>query len=308
MNIGSIIKAFLGALLNLLKLSLYLLIPFSIILFILILCILYQYWKHRIVEGIKPKKKIIRKYFTYKGKNYFIDIPRFYKPKKKESFFHKIFVSFPKQLTYDFLSQDPNDFSEFGIYMVVGEQGSGKSMTAIYLMEKWRELYPNLKVYTNMGYKHEDGELNHWKELISRKNGTFGIVNVIDDLKAWWSNRDSGKLPPEVMGEICQQRKQKKALIGTIQVFSECPKELRSQTHFIYVPKTYLNCLTIVRKTKAKYYDPEKDKFKKYFGTFFYIHNKRLRDCYDTYKKIEKYKDVEFDVSPHWVSDKNVNS
>ena len=308
MNIGSIFSALLKGVLSILKIALYLIIPLVILLIIFILILIFNYWKYRFVDGIKPKGRFTRKYFTYKGKKYYIDIPRFDKPKKKESTIHKLFISFPKQLSHDFLSQDPNDFDKFGIYMIVGEQGSGKSMTAIYLIEQWREMYPNLRVYTNMGYVYEDGELSHWKQLIERKNGKFGVINVIDDIQPWWSNKDSGKLPPEVMGEICQQRKQKKALIGTIQVFSECPKELRIQTHFIYVPKTYLGCLTIVRRTKAKDYDPDKDRFKKYYGTFFFVHNEHLRSCYDTYKKIEKYKDVEFDVSPYWSSDKNVDS
>ena len=145
-----------------------------------------------------------------------------------------------------------------------------------------------------MGYKYENNELFSWKQLITITNGKYGVINVIDDLKAWWSNKDSKDLPPEVLAEICQQRKQRKAIIGTIQVFSEAPKPLRSQTHYVYVPITIAGCLTIVRMTKAKYYDSENDRFKRYCGFFIYVHNKRLRNAYDTYKKIEKYKDTDF--------------
>lgn len=235
----------------------------------------------------------------YQEKPYVLERP-YADNRKKDSFMKKLFVQFPKQLAYDRLTLDPNAFGEYGIHMVVGDQGSGKSMTVVYLIEEWKRRWPRLKVYTNMGYRYENDSLDYWQQLITRKNGIYGIVNVIDDLKAWWSNRDSKDLPPEVLGEICQQRKQKKAIIGTIQVYSEAPKPLRSQTHFIYVPKTILGCLTIVRITKRQYYDDEKDTFKKYCGTFFFAHTKRLREAYDTYKKIEKYKDIEFSSSPYF--------
>lgn len=213
---------------------------------------------------------------------------------KEPGFLKKIFILFPRQLAYDTLTKDPNDFGEFGIHIIIGEQGSGKSMTAIYLMEKWKRRYPNVKIFTNMGYKYEDAELSHWKQLITNNNGKMGVINVIDDLKAWWSNKDSKDLPPEVLSEICQQRKQRKAIIGTIQVFSEAPKPLRSQTHYIYVPITIFGCLTIVRMTKKQYYDSENDRFKRFCGFFVFVHNQHLRSSYDTYKKIEKYKDTEF--------------
>lgn len=159
MNFGTIISSLLKGILSILKMALYLIIPLVILIFIFILILIFYYWKYRVVDGIKPKRRFTRKYFTYKGKNYYIDIPRLDKSKKKESAIHKLFVSFPKQLAHDFISQNPNEFDKFGIYMIVGEQGSGKSMTAIYLMEQWREMYPNLRVYTNMGYLYEDGDL-----------------------------------------------------------------------------------------------------------------------------------------------------
>ena len=282
MDFKLIIKSIVSGLIGLFKMFLPIIYLILLLIFIIvlvyILCILY----YRIFKKMKFKKS------QFPGEK-----------EKEPSLLKKIFFLFPKQLAYDTINKDPDEFNEFGIHIVVGEQGSGKSMTAIYLLEMWRKKYPLMQCYTNMGYKYEDDELTHWKELIERKNGKYGIANVIDDLKAWWSNKDSKDLPPEVLAELCQQRKQRKAIIGTIQVFSEAPKPIRSQTHYVYVPITVAGCLTIVRKTKAKYYDSENDRFKRYCGFFIFVHNKRLRNAYDTYKKIEKYKDTEF-ATPEW--------
>lgn len=268
-------KSLFNGLLTLLKSLSFLLVPIIIAFIVFILSCIYFYIKHRFIEGIKPIVSDI-------------------KLEKKKNIFQTLFIDFPKQLTYDILNRDPYAFCEYGIHMVTGEQGSGKTMTVVYLLQEWAKRYLKMKVYTNMAYKYEDGPLDHWKELIERNNDKYGVVNVIDEIKTWWSNKESKDVPTEMLAEICQQRKQKKALIGTVQVFSELAKPFRSQTHFIYVPKTILGCLTFVRISKAKYYDETTDSFRRYCGFFIFAHTKKLREAYDTYKKIEKYKDMEF--------------
>lgn len=276
-----LLKSLMLAFFSLFKMCTIFIIPIILIIIFLIIMIFINYINFRYVKHIKPKVS---------------DVPK----AKKVGFFKNLFILFPRQLAYDVLTQDPNAFGEFGIYMVVGEQGSGKTMTVVKLLQDWKCKYPKMQIYTNMSYKYEDGQLEHWKDLLEHNNGIYGIVNVIDEIKTWWSNKESKDLPPEILGEICQQRKQKKAIIGTVQVFSELAKPFRSQTHFVYEPHTFLGCLTIVFKTKAKWYNSEKDKFRKYCGFFIFAHTKKLREAYDTYKKIEKYKDQEFEYSRYF--------
>lgn len=281
MDYGIILNGFFDAFLSLVKFFGVLFIPIIFIIIIILILIIINYINFRYVKHITPIKSEI-------------------KPQKTSGLFKNIFVLFPRQLAYDLLTQDPNDFDEFGIHMVVGEQGSGKTITVVKLLDNWRKKYPKMEIYTNMAYKYETGALEHWQDLLEHNNGKFGVVNVIDEIKTWWSNRESKDLPPELLGEICQQRKQKKATIGTVQVFSELAKPFRSQTHFIYQPKTFLGCLTIVFKSKAKWYDSETDSFRKYCGFFVFAHTKELREAYDTFKKIEKYKEMEFAYSPYF--------
>lgn len=273
-DFGVFFKILIQVFFSLLKGVSFILIPIGIALIIVIINSFREYLRLRFIEKIKPKKGLPRQ--------------------KKTSLFKHICILWPKQLAYDFLTQDPNAFDKFGIHIFVGPQGSGKTMTAIYLLQEWQKQYPKMQVYTNLAYKFETGELEHWQELIDRENGIYGIVNVIDEMKTWWSNKDSKDVPAEMLGEISQQRKQKKAIFGTVQVFSELAKPLRSQTHYIYVPYTFMNSLTIVFKAKAKDYDVENDRFKKFRGFFIFAHTRELRDSYDTYKRIQKYKEQEF--------------
>ena len=213
---------------------------------------------------------------------------------KEDSVFRRLFVQLPEILARDKLYADPNRFQEYGIHLIEGRQGSGKTMTAVYLLRKWEKHYPKMKVYTNFQYDHKDGHLQTFDDLINSENGIYGVANVLDEIQTWLSSVDSKNVPPEMLAEISQQRKQTKAIIGTVQVFGRVAKPLREQAHFIYSPKTFLGCLTIVRMAYPDDYDPEKNKFKRHHGFFFFVHTKELRECYDTYEKINRYKETTF--------------
>lgn len=257
-----------------------LMLPVLFFIIILIFMILFYY-----IYFVKIKK--IKKIKTDVNFNKYKDF----------NFFNKIFNQFPRQLVYDFLTRNPFDFQEYGIHMICGEQGSGKTITAVWLLQKWKKQYSKLKIFSNSALNFEDGELDHWKELLTNNNGTYGVVNFIDEIHTWFSSNESKELPPEILGEISQQRKQRKAIVGTAQVFGKIAKPLREQTHFVYRPHTFFGCITFVRMANANSYDTEKDKFKKGKGFFFFIHTKELREAYDTYKRISRYHEKNFSRS-----------
>lgn len=232
-------------------------------------------------------------YISYKIKGY--KMPDNLSTYKKPSFLKRIFVDFPKQFWLDQFNRKEGEFNEFGVHLFCGEQGSGKTTAVVDLLaNKWQKMYPKLKVYTNMDYKYQNGEISHWKDLVSNSNGIYGVVNVIDEIQNWFNSLQSKDFPPEMMLEITQQRKQRKVILGTAQVFGRVAKPIREQTSFVYLPKTFFGCFTIVRVSKPIYYDETTFEFKKYIKTYFFIHNPFIRNSFDTYKKIEKYKDEGF--------------
>lgn len=282
LNFTMIIKTLGKALLNIIMTLLKLTIPiiFLIVLFILIVLCFYIYYRY--VKKIKP----------IKSDNSII---------KKDGFFKKIFWLLPQRLVLDYLYQDPTDFAEFGIHLICGPQGSGKTMTMVYLLKEWQRKYPLLKVYSNFSYSEENGELKHWRDLIIKENGKKGVANAIDEIQTWFSSGDSKDIDPAFLAEISQQRKQKKATLGTAQVFSRCAKPLREQAHFVYLPYTFMNNLVVVFKTKTDYWNNEKQKFTKYVGFFFFVQTEKLRESYDTFKKIERWKEEDYISNANFV-------
>lgn len=221
-------------------------------------------------------------------------LPKGPKPYKYPSKFCRLVIQFPNRFIKDRFERDPYDFGEYGLHMFCGEQGSGKTTSVVHKLLELQAKYPKCKVRTNMNYKYEDEPLGDWKSLVSNENGIYGQVEVIDEIQTWFSSLDSKNFPPEMITEISQQRKQKKMLIGTAQVFGRIAKPIREQTTFVYLPMTLFGCLTIVRVSKPRFYDEETQTFKRFIKTYFYIHTDQIRNAFDTYLKIEKYKETGF--------------
>ena len=217
-------------------------------------------------------------------------------PAKKVSFFRKVFFKFPYQFWIDRINATPGEFQEYGLHLFCGEQGSGKTTAVVELLQRMSAKYPQLKIRTNFHYSAENSPLGDWKDLVKNQNGIYGQIEVIDEIQTWFNSNQSRNFPVEMLTEISQQRKQRKMLVGTAQVFSRVAKPIREQTTFVYLPMTLLGCLTIVRVSKPQFYDDEKIRFKKFIKTYFFVHDDKIRNAFDTYKKIEGMSESGFSV------------
>lgn len=205
------------------------------------------------------------------------------------SIFNRLFIQFPKTFVNDLFNRNPDYFKPYGVHMVAGKQGAGKTVTVTYLLLKYKDMYPNVRIKTNFNYRYEDGAIGHWNDLVNSNNGVLGEIDVLDEIQNWFSSNQSKDFPPEMLTEITQQRKQRKMILCTSQVFSRVSKPIREQVFFLYEPFTLFGCLTFVRKYEPviSAVDGLADK-KKLKGLFFFVHTKRIRESFDTYQKVEK--------------------
>lgn len=271
-----------------LKLFLILFFPVLALFVVLIVIIVFHFLYHRIVL----KKRLKKRVSTY----------------VERSFIKKVFVDFPKRFVEDLYNLDPNEFTGYGLWLYCGYQGTGKTLSVVHDLIKYKKMFPNLKIRTNMDYKFQDGEITCGDDLLNNNNGVYGQIEVIDEIQSWYSSLQSKNFPPHLIEEICQQRKQRKMIIGTAQVYSRVAKPLREVCAYVVCPKTYFGCITICRVTKPQFWNDEKQEFTKFIRSYFFIHNDEIRNAYDTYKKIEKMKKAGFrDITPNDLEDKNVN-
>lgn len=206
----------------------------------------------------------------------------------KENFFKKLFWDFPKQFIYDRFTQNPDRFSDTGIVIFEGEQGSGKTIGAVeYCFRECRK-YPLARFSSNIIINGQHSCLKSLNDIINTNNGIYGQLNLVDEVQNWLNSNESKDVPVEFIGEICQQRKQAKTIVGTTQRFNRMSKQLRQETTLLMRPITVLGCLTIVRKYKPNVDADGVVKKARLLGVYFFVHNPELREAYDTYAKVKR--------------------
>lgn len=209
-------------------------------------------------------------------------------PLKKPNFLYQLFVAFPRRYAKDMLKREPDFFRYQGLHIFCGEQGSGKTIALVEFMMRMQKEYPEAKIMTNFGYLKQNTELVHWKQLLDYKNGFKGVIVGIDELQNWFSSNESANFPVEMLEVVTQNRKNRRVILGTSQVFTRLAKPIREQATLIYEPITLLGCLTIVRVKKPILDAVGNIIEKKSRGWYFFVHTDELREAYDTYKVIER--------------------
>lgn len=213
---------------------------------------------------------------------------------KKESFIKRLFYKLPKMYVDDIFERDPDFFKYQGCIIFEGRQGAGKTIGMVEFARRMQQEYPEALCTTNLGYKNENEELKDWRFLINYKNGIKGVIVCIDELQNWFSSMDSKNFPPDMLEIITQNRKNRRIILGTSQNFYLLAKAIRSQATEVRRCTTLLGALTIVRRFEP-ILDSEGNvmEFKKR-GCYFFVHDKELRESYDTYKVIKRLSKVGF--------------
>lgn len=223
-------------------------------------------------------------YFKKKGKK--INKGNFVR-KKKRSVLMRLLVDFPRQYMLDNINRPPDFFRYQGLIIYEGRQGSGKTSTMVRDTLEIKREFPKCKIISNLAMNGEDESLKHWRQLVNYKNGTLGIVAVMDELQNWFSSNQSKDFPPEMLSVITQNRKNRRVIFGTAQSFHLLAKSIRSQCIEVRKCVTLFGCITFVmRKEPILDSDGNVSEWKSR-GIYFYVHNEELRNAYDTWKVID---------------------
>lgn len=204
---------------------------------------------------------------------------------KNRGILYQLFIQVPRRYVLDMMQREPGYFYPRGIHMFCGEQGCGKTISAVQMILAIQKRYPNCKTITNFGLASEDTELKEWQQLLTYTNGHQGVVVGIDEIQNWFMS-GRNQLPEEMLEVATQNRKNNRIICCTAQVFTRVSKGLREQVTMLYQPHTYLGCFTIVFHRKPVF-DSEGNVIElKFKGFHSFVHTDELRNAYDTYKVI----------------------
>lgn len=146
--------------------------------------------------------------------------------------------------------------------------------------------------------------INCIKEL---ENGEEGVLYLIDEIHLEFNSLESKNIPIDVMVEVSQQRKQRKHIVGTSQVYMRMAKPLREQIKEVVICRNFFKFIQYNRLVDGETSHEEDGKL--CFDTVkrvFWFHSRDLYSSYDTYKKMKRYRTEWKGVQAANIYDSNV--
>ena len=206
---------------------------------------------------------------------------------KRPSALYALFIQFPRQYVRDYFSRNPEYFRYQGLIVFTGRQGSGKTVALVEQTLKWQQEYPKAKVISNLNYQYQDNELTNWTQLVDYANGIQGVIVQMDELQNWFSSNQSKNFPPEFLEVITQNRKNRRVILGTSQVFTRLSKPLREQCTEVRKCFTFFGCVTLVLRKEPVLDSAGEVLEYRNRGFYWFVHTQQIREAYDTYHVIE---------------------
>jgi len=228
--------------------------------------------------------------------------------------------------------RDSDFFWPTGTQVYVGRQGSGKTVSAVKHLLDLKKRYPKAIVVSNIQLNRV--QARHFKTkkelqevlsgidprkqyiafdemeqlqlaLVGVNNQKYGVIYIIDEIHTYFNALDSKNIPMYVFTEISQQRKQRKLIVGTSQLFLRMAKPFREQCDNLIICSTLFGVFTMQRAYDGMTLDQDYDGSLKgdLKKTGWFFHNRRIRGAYDTFQKVvsgaEQYEQVQrIEIAP----------
>lgn len=189
-----------------------------------------------------------------------------------------------------------------GIICFCGEQGSGKTLSAVHYVYNLAKAYPLAKICTNVGlggvwdlpndiipYEGPD-------QMLKLDNGAYGIIFLLDEMHIEFNSLESKGMDVHIFELVSQQRKARKHIVGTSQVFGRLAKPFREQFKYAVCCDNYFGLIFRQTIYKAMNVASGEDITTRLSlrATKFYIPSPVDFDMYDTEQIIRRIRDNGF--------------
>jgi len=201
-------------------------------------------------------------------------------------------------------NRNPEELDVTGITIFSGPQGSGKSLSMVHVYKKIIVKFPKAIVVTNLDINFDvPNQIKKYEgfEDFKIENGIYGVIYILDEIHLILNSLESKGVPLSIIVELSQQRKQRKLILGTSQVYSRMAKPLREQIKNVVICRNLFNLFQINYLIDA--FNSSEDsngklKFAKQKVSFFF-HRKEDYLAYDTYKKMDNYVGISNNTSSY---------
>lgn len=173
-----------------------------------------------------------------------------------------------------------------------GYQGSGKTLSMTKYALDLSKKFPKCEVFSNFmvnGIKnfHLINNDDDLKFALSLRNGSDGVLVLLDEAHLYFGKKSGISL--DVLTAISQQRKDRRRIVFSSQIWEELDISLRKQVKEIVSCRTILGFLQVntISDGESLSYDKLQGSYvAKKLYTEIFKHNLELYNSYDTYQKI----------------------
>lgn len=134
-----------------------------------------------------------------------------------------------------------------GIVCFCGEQGSGKTLSAVNYVYNICKAYPHCQVVTNVGLTWDlDNDVIPYtgpEDMLAIDNGYHGIVFFLDEMHIEFNSLESKGMDSHIFELVSQQRKARKHIVGTSQVFGRLAKPFREQFKYAVLCDNFMGLI-----------------------------------------------------------------
>ena len=179
-----------------------------------------------------------------------------------------------------------------GTRVYKGFQGSGKTLSMVKYAFDVQKEFPNCIIVSNIRIKNlnnyvyiENDKILH--AALEYSCGEGGMLILLDEAHLYFNKKTGISL--DVLTAISQQRKDRKRLVFSSQIWEELDISLRKQVKEIVNCRCYAGKLQVnsISDGETLSYDKLKGEYQaKHIRTEVFKHYKALYDCYDTRQKI----------------------
>lgn len=202
-----------------------------------------------------------------------------------------LFSSIKYKIQFD--KDHPDWFVPDGIIVFTGSQGTGKTLSAVRYVVDLMEEYPKALLCTNVSInRFEDRQV--WFDSVAKfkdlDNGEYGVIYLIDEIQLLFNSLESKNLDLNLFTTICQQRKKRKHIVGTSQVFNRISKGFREQFKYAVMCNNVFGVLQwnkIVKGEDVIVDDSGNVKTDKVHRAWWF-HSPALYELYDTTATIDR--------------------
>ena len=133
------------------------------------------------------------------------------------------------------MMKSSDGFPYGGLWVFTGAQGAGKTLLLMHMVREIHEQYPKALIVTNISvFGIPCIPYTGIGDFDKYVNGADGVIFIFDEIHTLFNSLESAKMPLSQVTVWCQNRKNRRLILGTTQRYTRMAKPVREQVTWHY--------------------------------------------------------------------------